>query len=108
MLSIKTRLISAQRRGVRKIKQAKHVRRKTEVAQEEDLRVSTDEHYRDMVAQKKISNGMNRREVIQAWGFFEDHNVLRKDDGQTVFEQLLFENSRQVYLKNGLVCFSSE
>ena len=76
--------------------------------QEEDLRVSTDEEYTQMVAEKKISNGMNREEVIRAWGFFNDQNVLRKDGGDTVFDQMLFPNSRQVYLKNGLVCFWSE
>ncbi len=76
--------------------------------QQEDLRVSTDEEYTQIVEEKKISNGMNREEVIRAWGFFNDQNVLRKDGGDTVFEQMLFPNSRQVYLKNGLVCFWSE
>lgn len=76
--------------------------------QEKDLRVSSDSYYEEMARNKRISNGMNRREVIEAWGFFEDQNIVTSDGGETVFEQLLFENSRQVYLKNGRVCFWSE
>jgi tetratricopeptide (TPR) repeat protein len=76
--------------------------------EEDYLRSSSDSHYEEMAAKKRILLGMNRREVIQAWGFFQDQNVFSARAGDTVFEQLLFENARQVYLRDGLVCFWTE
>ncbi|MHC4814092.1 MAG: tetratricopeptide repeat protein, partial [Planctomycetota bacterium] len=73
-----------------------------------ELRALSDERYKAYANGRRITKGMNRREVIRAWGFFRDHNVALGGDGKAVFEQLLFARSRQVYLKNGLVCFWSE
>ena len=51
---------------------------------------------------------MNRREVIKAWGFFAELTVFKTDEDKVVFEQLNFDHSRKVYLRNGLVCYWSE
>ena len=51
---------------------------------------------------------MNRREVIRAWGFFNDQNSTFDPEGKDLFEQLVFGRSREVYLKNGLVCHWTE
>jgi len=72
------------------------------------FRTRTDERYKTESEAKRVAKGMNRREVIRAWGFFDDQNIIRLEEGKTVYEQLLFRNGRQAYLKNGLVCFWSE
>jgi hypothetical protein len=72
------------------------------------LRGLSDDRYRAEADGKGILKGMYRREVIRAWGFFDDQNVLELADGRVVYEQLIFGNGRQVYLRNGLVCFWSE
>lgn len=72
------------------------------------LRALSDERYRAEADGKGVLKGMYRREIIRAWGFFDDQNVLELADGRVVYEQLIFGNGRQVYLRNGLVCFWSE
>jgi hypothetical protein len=74
----------------------------------ESLRAFSDERYRAYAAERRLTKGMNRREVVRAWGLFDDQNVYATDDGDAVFEQLLFSRSRRVYLKDGLVCHWSE
>ena len=73
-----------------------------------DFRTLGEERYRTFAAENTIVKGMNRREVIEAWGFFEDQNVVEFDNGETIYEQLLFEKGRKVYLRNGFVCFWTE
>ena len=72
------------------------------------LRSLSDERYRAQADDRGILKGMYRREIIRSWGFFEDQNVFELNDGRTVYEQLIFDSGRQVYLRNGLVCFWSE
>ena len=76
--------------------------------EEGELRVLPDERYRDDAAQRRIAKGMSRTEVITAWGFFEDQNVLKGVDGETTYEQLIFGGDRRVYLRSGLVFLWSE
>ena len=77
-------------------------------ASEEELRAFSDERYQSYAAEKRITKGMNRREVIRAWGFFDELTVLQATGDKVVFEQLNFDHSRKVYLRNGLVCYWSE
>ena len=76
--------------------------------EEADLRELSDVQYRVDANQRRIAKGMNRREVITAWGFFEDQNVLAAGEGETTFEQLIFGGGRRVYLRDGLVFLWSE
>jgi len=73
-----------------------------------ELRGLSDQRYLVYVKARRITKGMNRREVIRAWGFFNDQNLSFGVEGKDLFEQLLFDRSRKVYLKNGLVCHWSE
>lgn len=73
-----------------------------------ELRSLSDERYLAYVESGRITRGMNRREVIRAWGFFNDQNSTFDPEGKDLFEQLVFGRSRKVYLKNGLVCHWTE
>ena len=86
----------------------REIARRFEKQNHQNLRALADARYKAEAEAKRISKGMNRREVIQAWGFFEDQNIFKLNDGIIVYEQLLFSSGRQVYLRNGLVCFWSE
>lgn len=79
----------------------------TEGAPPVELRRGSDEEYQAKAQERRLTRGMNRREVIQAWGFFSDQNVSPATDG-SLYEQLLYPSGRQVYLRDGLVCFWSE
>ena len=72
------------------------------------LRVKTDAFYSDEAAAKRVVEGMNRREVIQAWGYFEDQNLYEVPDTELTYEQLLYPDGRRVYMRGGVVCFWSE
>ena len=72
-----------------------------------DFRTLSDADYVAAARRKTILKGMNRREMIEAWGFFEDQNVFHMSEDDVVYEQLLFSNGRQIYLRNGRVCFWS-
>ena len=74
---------------------------------EDPLRTLADDQYMQKAREKRVLLGMNRREVIEAWGYFQDQNTLSIDDG-IEYEQFLFENGRQAYLRNGLLCSWSE
>ena len=74
----------------------------------DELRAFSDERYKTYADERRITKGMSRQEVIRAWGFFLDQNVWANREGSAVFEQLLFERGRKVYLKDGLVCYWSE
>ena len=73
-----------------------------------ELRAFSDERYQSYAEEHRITKGMNRREVIKAWGFFDELTVFEAGKHKVVFEQLNFEHSRKVYLRNGLVCYWSE
>ncbi len=73
-----------------------------------ELRSLSDQRYLTYVKARRITKGMNRREVIRAWGFFTDQNLAFGAEGKALFEQLQFDRSRKVYLKNGLVCHWTE
>lgn len=71
---------------------------------EAELRTLDDADYRTAAKDSRLLKGMNRREIVAAWGFFDDQNVYRLPDSDVVYEQLLYKNGRQIYLRNGLVC----
>lgn len=75
------------------------------------LRSLPAERYQADVQERRICKGMTRREVIEAWGFFEDQNTIEiasEGGPRVVYEQLLYPNMRQVYMRDGEVCFWSE
>jgi tetratricopeptide (TPR) repeat protein/WD40 repeat protein len=73
-----------------------------------ELRAFSDERYQSYAEEHRITKGMNRREVVKAWGFFGELTVFETGEHKVLFEQLHFEHSRKVYLRNGLVCYWSE
>jgi tetratricopeptide (TPR) repeat protein len=79
-----------------------------ESPEEDGLRTMTDEEYAAEVAEQRVAKGMTREEVIRAWGFFQDQNVFSPEDADAEYEQLLYSAGKQVYLRDGEVCFWSE
>jgi tetratricopeptide (TPR) repeat protein len=86
-------------------------------ASPERLRQLPSDRYRSEVGARRIAAGMTREEALEAWGYFTDQNVFRVPEraagdgaprGAVVFEQWLYPSGRQVYLREGLVCFWSE
>ena len=73
----------------------------------QELRQFPDGTYVQRASEKVVVVGMRRPEVIEALGYFVDQNTLTLDEGVR-YEQLLFENGRQVFLRNGLLCSWSE
>jgi len=72
-----------------------------------ELRTKTDQSYAAQAKDKRLLVGMNRKEIIEAWGLFRDQNVFVLNEKVT-YEQLLFDNGRQAYLRNGLLAYWSE
>ena len=85
----------------------REVAHKIEKERNDDFRALGDANYAAAAKAKQLLKGMKRREMIKAWGFFEDQNVFQIPESDVVYEQLLFSNGRQIYLRNGLVCFWS-
>ena len=88
--------------------QLREIAKQFEARSGSGLRGLSDDRYRAEADDKGILKGMYRREIIRAWGFFDDQNVLELADGRVVYEQLIFASGRRVFLRNGLVCFWSE
>lgn len=62
--------------------------------------------YDALSSQGRISRGMNRREVIQAWGYFDDISVVSSPTSAETYDELVFSDaSRRVYLRRGEVLF---
>ena len=83
----------------------REVAHRIEKKRDDNFRTLGDANYAAAAKAKQLLKGMNRREMIKAWGFFEDQNVFQIPESDVVYEQLLFSNGRQIYLRNGLVCF---
>ena len=71
-----------------------------------DLRELPAGFYDALSSQRRITRGMNRREVVQAWGYFDDISIVTALTSAEKYEELVFSNSaRRVYLKRGHVLF---
>ena len=73
-----------------------------------ELRAFSAERYRAHSDEHRITKGMNRAEVIASWGFYRDLSVFADGEKNSQFELMIFEHTRKVYLKDGLVCHWSE
>ncbi len=65
------------------------------------LRSAKPAKYQQAVKQKRMVQGMNRKEVISSWGFFHDLQQISK--GGSLYELFIYESGKRVYLKDGLV-----
>ncbi len=71
-----------------------------------DLRELPAGFYDALSSQQRITRGMNRREIVQAWGYFDDISIVSSLTSAEKYEELVFSNSaRRIYLKRGHVLF---